>query len=95
MSATGTEWSATRPLMWGFLTVALLFGGLGTWSVFTTLAGAIIALNRLLDLSTLWALASVAGFALLAPLIDRTLIADIILLGGTKRNYAPKEGASS
>lgn len=59
------------------------------------LAGAIIALNRLLDLSTLWALASVAGFALLAPLIDRTLIADIILLGGTKRNYAPKEGASS
>lgn len=43
MSATGTEWSATRPLIWGFLTVALLFGGLGTWSVFTTLAGAIIA----------------------------------------------------
>lgn len=43
MSATGTQWTATRPLIWGFLTVALLIGGLGAWSVFTTLAGAIIA----------------------------------------------------
>lgn len=43
MSATGTQWSATRPLIWGFLTVSLLIGGLGAWSVFTTLAGAIIA----------------------------------------------------
>lgn len=36
-------WSASRPVFWGFLTMALLVGGLGTWSVFTTLAGAIIA----------------------------------------------------
>lgn len=36
-------WSASRPLAWGFLTLALLVGGLGAWSVFTTLAGAIIA----------------------------------------------------
>lgn len=43
MSATGTQWSATRPLIWGLLTVFLLLGGLGIWSVFTTLAGAIIA----------------------------------------------------
>ena len=43
MSATGTQWSAARPLIWGFLTVALLIGGLGAWSVLTTLAGAIIA----------------------------------------------------
>lgn len=40
----GTEtWSARWPLFWGFLTVALLIGGLGAWSVMTTLAGAIIA----------------------------------------------------
>jgi len=36
-------WSARWPLFWGFLTVALLVGGLGAWSVMTTLAGAIIA----------------------------------------------------
>lgn len=36
-------WSASRPLAWGFLTVTLLVGGLGAWSAFTTLAGAIIA----------------------------------------------------
>lgn len=36
-------WSARWPLFWGFLTVALLIGGLGAWSVMTTLAGAIIA----------------------------------------------------
>ncbi|HPU14448.1 MAG TPA: oligosaccharide flippase family protein [Polymorphobacter sp.] len=51
------------------------------------LAGAIIALNLLVPLSTVLALASVAAYAALAPLLDRTLIADIILLGGTKRNY--------
>ena len=37
------HWSAGRPLFWGFLTLALLIGGLGMWSVLTTLAGAIIA----------------------------------------------------
>lgn len=37
------NWSASRPLIWGFLTLALLVGGLGAWSVMTTLAGAIIA----------------------------------------------------
>jgi HlyD family secretion protein len=43
MSDGADTWSAGRPLFWGFLTVALLVGGLGAWSVFTTLAGAIIA----------------------------------------------------
>ena len=43
MTEGTTTWSAARPLFWGFLTLALLVGGLGTWSVFTTLAGAIIA----------------------------------------------------
>ena len=43
MTAPETQWSASRPLFWGFLTLALLVGGLGAWSVLTTLAGAIIA----------------------------------------------------
>jgi HlyD family secretion protein len=43
MTKTDTQWSAARPLFWGFLTVALLLGGLGGWSVLTTLAGAVIA----------------------------------------------------
>ncbi|WP_103256389.1 HlyD family type I secretion periplasmic adaptor subunit [Tabrizicola aquatica] len=43
MSIPEGNWSASRPLFWGFLTVALLVGGLGAWSVMTTLAGAIIA----------------------------------------------------
>lgn len=43
MSKKANTWSAARPLFWGFLTMALLIGGLGGWSVLTTLAGAIIA----------------------------------------------------
>lgn len=43
MSTPDGNWSAARPLLWGFLTLALLVGGLGAWSVMTTLAGAIIA----------------------------------------------------
>lgn len=43
MSEGEPAWSAARPLFWGFLTVFLLVGGLGAWSVFTTLAGAVIA----------------------------------------------------
>lgn len=40
-------WSARRPLFWGFLTLALLIGGLGTWSVLTNVAGAIIARGQI------------------------------------------------
>lgn len=37
------HWSALGPLVLGFLTLVLLIGGLGAWSVMTTLTGAIIA----------------------------------------------------
>lgn len=43
MSTPKAQWSAARPLFWGFLTMALLVGGLGAWSILTTLSGAIIA----------------------------------------------------
>jgi HlyD family secretion protein len=43
MSTPASNWSAARPLFLGFLTLAVLFGGLGAWSVLTTLAGAVIA----------------------------------------------------
>jgi HlyD family secretion protein len=43
MSSPTEPWSTARPLIWGFLTLAMLFGGLGAWSVLTTLAGAVIA----------------------------------------------------
>lgn len=40
-------WSARRPLFWGFLTLLVVVGGFGTWSVMTNLAGAIIASGQL------------------------------------------------
>ena len=43
MTDEAKTWSARKPLFWGFLTIAFLIGGLGTWSVFTTLSGAVIA----------------------------------------------------
>lgn len=43
MSRPDMTWSARRSLVWGFVTLGLLIGGLGGWSVLTTLAGAIIA----------------------------------------------------
>jgi HlyD family secretion protein len=43
MSGTRSSWSAARPLFWGFFTLAVLFGGLGSWAALTTLAGAVIA----------------------------------------------------
>jgi HlyD family secretion protein len=43
MSGTERPWSAARPLLLGFLTLTILVGGLGAWSVFTTLSGAVIA----------------------------------------------------
>lgn len=48
------------------------------------LASAIIAVNHFAHLSSPWALASVAAFVAFAPLLDRRLIRDIILLGATK-----------
>jgi HlyD family secretion protein len=43
VTAGGAQWSARRPLALGFVVLALLIGGLGGWSVFTTLSGAIVA----------------------------------------------------
>ena len=37
------SWSAWSPLLWGILTLVLLVGVLGAWSVFTTISGAVIA----------------------------------------------------
>jgi HlyD family secretion protein len=43
MTAPAPRWSAGSALVLGFLTLAVLVGGLGAWSVFTTLSGAVIA----------------------------------------------------
>lgn len=46
----GTEkvnrWSARGPLLTGFLTLALLVGGFGTWAVLSEITGAVIAPGR-------------------------------------------------
>jgi HlyD family secretion protein len=47
MTTPTQPWSAARPLFWGFATLALLIGGLGAWSVFTTLSGAIISQGQI------------------------------------------------
>ncbi|KGB82464.1 MAG: HlyD family type I secretion periplasmic adaptor subunit [Pseudomonadota bacterium] len=41
-----TPWPARRPLMIGFLALALLIGGFGTWSVVASISGAIVASGR-------------------------------------------------
>jgi HlyD family secretion protein len=43
VSKARSEWSAARPVLWGFLAIAVLIGGIGGWSVLTTLSGAIVA----------------------------------------------------
>lgn len=41
------RWSARGPLLLGFVTLVLLVGGLGAWSVVTTLSGAIVASGQI------------------------------------------------
>ena len=41
------KWSAWRPVLIGFIGIAVLFGGFGTWSVVSNIAGAIIASGRI------------------------------------------------
>ncbi|ALG89081.1 MULTISPECIES: HlyD family type I secretion periplasmic adaptor subunit [Actibacterium] len=41
-----TPWPARRPLLIGFLALALLIGGFGTWSVVASISGAIVASGR-------------------------------------------------
>lgn len=43
----GKTWSARWPLMVGFLGLAVLLGGFGTWATVTQIAGAIIATGRI------------------------------------------------
>ena len=41
------RWSATRPLILGFIGLLLLFGGFGTWAVTSQIAGAVVASGRI------------------------------------------------
>ena len=43
MTVTNNNWSAKRPLVLGFLALALLVLGIGAWSVTTNIAGAVVA----------------------------------------------------
>jgi HlyD family secretion protein len=45
MSASN-KWTARRPVIIGLIGIAVLFGGFGTWSVASNIAGAIIASGR-------------------------------------------------
>ncbi|MFW8633599.1 HlyD family type I secretion periplasmic adaptor subunit [Cribrihabitans pelagius] len=41
------EWSARRPLMIGLVSLLILVGGFGTWSVMSSIAGAVVATGRI------------------------------------------------
>ena len=41
------RWSAYRPLFFGFLGVLILVAGLGSWSVFARITGAVIAQGQI------------------------------------------------
>ncbi|KIN74134.1 HlyD family type I secretion periplasmic adaptor subunit [Sulfitobacter guttiformis] len=41
------KWSAWQPVLIGFIGIAVLFGGFGTWSVTSNIAGAIVASGRI------------------------------------------------
>lgn len=45
--SNANKWSAWRPVAIGFIGIAILFGGFGTWSVTSNIAGAIIASGRI------------------------------------------------
>jgi HlyD family secretion protein len=44
---TGNPWSARRPILAGLLTLVILVGGFGVWSVRTTITGAVVASGRI------------------------------------------------
>ena len=46
MSGTN-KWSAWLPVFVGFISIAVLFGGFGTWSVMSNISGAIVASGRI------------------------------------------------
>ncbi|MGO4909152.1 HlyD family type I secretion periplasmic adaptor subunit [Pseudorhodobacter sp. W20_MBD10_FR17] len=74
MSDEDMNWSARGPLFWGFLTLALLVGGLGTWSVLTTLSGAIVAPGQI----------EVAQNRQVVQHIDGGVVAEILVTEGDK-----------
>ncbi|MQY43562.1 HlyD family type I secretion periplasmic adaptor subunit [Epibacterium sp. SM1969] len=45
--STEQNWSARRPLIIGFLTLLILVGGFGSWSVLSSISGAVIATGRI------------------------------------------------
>lgn len=45
MSNTG-KWNAARPVLIGFIGIAVMFGGFGTWAVMSNIAGAVVAPGR-------------------------------------------------
>ena len=48
MAASGTpSWSARRHVTLGFVTLGILFGGFGLWSVATNIAGAVVASGQI------------------------------------------------
>ncbi|NUH65267.1 HlyD family type I secretion periplasmic adaptor subunit [Sulfitobacter sp. S0837] len=47
MSADRDPWSATRPVVLGFIGLLVLFGGFGTWAVTSQIAGAVVASGRI------------------------------------------------
>ena len=46
-SSESTAWSARLPLIVGFLGVAILVGGFGSWATLTKIAGAVVASGRI------------------------------------------------
>lgn len=47
MSENQKSWSATRPLILGFIGLLVLFGGFGTWAMTSQIAGAVVASGRI------------------------------------------------
>jgi len=47
MSENEKSWSATRPLILGFIGLLVLFGGFGTWAMTSQIAGAVVASGRI------------------------------------------------
>ena len=45
--STTKKWSATRPVLIGFIGLLVLVGGFGGWSVMSNIAGAIVASGRI------------------------------------------------
>ncbi|WP_299413345.1 HlyD family type I secretion periplasmic adaptor subunit [uncultured Sulfitobacter sp.] len=45
--SSGNKWTAWRPVFIGMIGIAVLFGGFGSWSVMSNIAGAIIASGRI------------------------------------------------